>query len=84
MEAVVLVYGLDGRDFKKLKELLTSKNVRVRRVLPEEYGRAVGSFCGMRTAATDEENAAVSKPMLVFCGCTENITNNGANAKFET
>lgn len=70
--SIVLVYGFDGPEVKKLRAACGKLGLRLRKVLPEEWDQPVGAFAG-RGAFTDPAGAeqAVPGQMLVLCHVTE-------------
>ena len=67
MDATVLAFGLDAAELKGLKAACARKSVRLRRVLPEEYGQSIGALCGTGRRREDAApGGAVPGPMLVF------------------
>jgi hypothetical protein len=69
MNTVLLSYNMEGQELKKLKALCARKDVRLRRVLPEEYAQPIGAFCGVekRTDATPEMPLPTQQ-LLLFAG----------------
>lgn len=67
MAGMVMSFGLEPVENKKLKTLCEMLGLRLRKVLPEEYGQPVGSFAGV---IPKTENPApqpeLSGKMLVF------------------
>lgn len=67
MAGIVLSFGLEAAENKKLKTLCEMVGLRLRKVLPEEYGQPVGSFAGvMPKAESTEAQKELSGKMLVF------------------
>lgn len=68
----ILAYGFDARDAKALRSVCDRLGLRLRKVLPEEYDRSVGSFVGRgRSQSTDASGDPLPEPMLVLCHVTE-------------
>lgn len=67
MPGIVLSFGLEATENKKLKTLCEMVGLRLRKVLPEEYGQPIGSFAGV-TAREEhpEPQKELSGKMLVF------------------
>lgn len=67
MAGIVLSFGLESTENKKLKALCEMLGLRLRKVLPEEYGQPVGSFAGVlpRVEKALPQNELSGK-MLVF------------------
>ena len=67
MDATVLAFGLDAAELKGLKAACARKNVRLRKVLPEEYGQSIGALCGESPRREDAvPGCALPGAMLVF------------------
>lgn len=67
MAGMVLSFGLEAGENKKLKSLCEMVGLRLRKVLPEEYGQPVGSFAGVMPRVDGaEEQKELSGKMLVF------------------
>lgn len=67
MAGMVLSFGLEAEENKKLKSLCEMVGLRLRKVLPEEYGQPVGSFAGVMPRVDGaEEQKELSGKMLVF------------------
>ena len=67
MDAMVLAFGFDAAELKGLKAACARKSVRLRRVLPEEYGQSIGALCGAGRRREDAASGgALPGPMLVF------------------
>ena len=66
MEAVLLIYGLEGQELKKLKKLAQAKSVRAKAVAPGDYGQRVGAFCGVAEHLDPVPAAEGVGRMLVF------------------
>ena len=69
MEPTVLIYGVEPRQSKRLRELFAKKGVRAKTVRAEEYGEAVGALCGAAKRTGAAPTDAKMSPMLVFCRC---------------
>lgn len=67
MQGIVLSFGLETEENKKLRMLCEMVGLRLRKVLPEEYGQPVGSFAGVmpKTENAEPQNELSGK-MLVF------------------
>ena len=67
MDATVLAFGFDAAELKGLKTLCARKSVRLRRVLPADCGRSIGSLCGEGPRGEDAApGGTLPGPMLVF------------------
>lgn len=67
MQGMVLSFGLEAEENKKLKMLCEMVGLRLRKVQPAEYGQPVGSFAGvMPKAGQPEPQSELSGKMLVF------------------
>lgn len=69
--STVLAYGFDGPAVKKLRGVCDKMGLRLRRVLPEETGRPVGSFVGRGKAPAEEASPETVGEMLVLCDVSE-------------
>ena len=67
----VLAYGFAGPSVKKLRGVCDKLGLRLRRVLPEEAGRSVGSFVGRGRPGDGETAPAEVGEMLVLCDVSE-------------
>lgn len=67
MQGKVLSFGLDAEENKKLRMLCEMVGLRLRKVLPAEYGQPVGTFAGVmpKTEQPAPQNELSGK-MLVF------------------
>lgn len=67
MAGMVMSFGLEREENKKLKMLCEMLGLRLRKVLPEEYGQPVGSFAGVvpKKDAVSAQSELDGK-MLVF------------------
>ena len=65
MEALLLVFGYEGAELKKLKALCREKSIRMKNVDEAEAGQKLGALCSLRER---EEAASGEAPgqMLVF------------------
>ena len=67
MQGIVLSFGLEQAENKKLKALCEMVGLRLRKVLPEEYGQPIGSFVGvMPKKEAVEAQKEIDGKMLVF------------------
>ena len=67
MQGIVLSFGLESAENKKLKALCEMIGLRLRKVLPEEYGQPVGSFAGvMPKTEQPQPQKEIDGKMLVF------------------
>jgi len=67
----VLAYGFTGPAAKKLRGVCEKLGLRLRRVLPEESARPVGSFVGKGKIPDVTEEPSPVGEMLVLCGVSE-------------
>jgi len=68
MNAKLLIYNFEGKELKALKTLCAQNNVRLRRVLPEEYSQPIGAFCGVKphSDSADARGEEITERMMVF------------------
>lgn len=67
MQGIVLSFGLEAEEHENLKMLCEMMGLRLRKVLPEEYGQPVGSFAGVLPKTEQSEpQGELSGKMLVF------------------
>jgi len=67
MAGIVMSFGLERDENKKLKTLCEMLGLRLRKVMPEEYGQPVGSFAGVAPKTeVVEAREELSGKMLVF------------------
>ena len=67
MAGIVMSFGLEQDENKKLNALCQMLGLRLRKVTPEEYGQPVGSFAGVMPKTNAEAvQSELSGKMLVF------------------
>lgn len=68
----VLLYGFSTGDSKKIKPLCERLGLKLRKVLPEEYGQPVGAFVGkVKYSQANEPSDDVVEEMIVLSDVTE-------------
>jgi len=69
MNAMLLAYGWEDGALKALRRLCAQRDVRLRRVPPEDYAQPLGALSGVekrREPAEAGESATLPEPVLVF------------------
>lgn len=66
---VVLIFNLNGSGFEEIQRLSEKLGIRVRKVLPEEYGAPLALLAGLQNASEAAAKVAgFQDEMLVFVG----------------
>ena len=76
MTPTLLLYRDDTEDGKKLRSFFLRRRIRLRSVLPQEYGIPLGELCEKRSTLACPDTAGCDpfpEPMLVFAGFRDGV-----------
>lgn len=76
MTPTLLLYRDDTEDGKKLRSFFLRRRIRLRSVLPQEYGIPLGELCEKRSALACPDAGGCDpfpEPMLVFAGFRDGV-----------